>query len=272
MRFVRGITIAVFIGAVILWGVGKIYTLKQDKQAPVIQSENDEIHVQAGCDESEFMKGLTATDNVDGDLTKEIIVGSISPFIEKGVSTIEYLVFDQSNNVGRYERTVYFDDYRSPKLVLTEPLMYKQNTEIVLSDRLFAIDSLDGDISSKIRLSTPGVSQSETGIYEINVEVKNSYGDLVKESLLLNIIPYQNDQGHIKLKEYLIYVSKDTEIFPMTYIDKVVDSDGHVLSEEDVSVSMEVDMSKTGTGQIRYELTDPYGNRAVTYMAVIVTE
>ena len=42
---------------------------------------------------------------------KKIIIGKISPFEKKGISKVAYLVFDNSNNVGCYERTVEFDDY-----------------------------------------------------------------------------------------------------------------------------------------------------------------
>lgn len=272
MRFIRRITIAVFICSAVLWGVGYVSKLNQDTEAPVIKADSDVIYVKAGCDDEELKKGLTASDDEDGDVTKDIIVGTISPFIEKGVSRVEYLVFDQSNNVGSYVRTVHFEDYSSPYLVLTAPLMYKQNSEIVLSDRLFAVDRLEGDISNKIRLSTSGVTQSEAGIYELKVEVKNSYGDLVDETLLLNIMPYENDRGYIKLKEYLVYLPAGAEISPLDYVEKAVDSEGTEMPLESVVITQEVDTNKPGTGQFRYEMRDQYGHTTITYLAVIVTE
>ena len=222
MRIVRVITVVVFLMSVVIWGIGKYYDLNLDETPPIIEADTDEIHVSTKADEAELKKGLTATDDVDGDLSDGIVIANISPFLEKGVCKIEYMVFDHSNNVGHYERTVYFDDYKSPEINLTAPLMYKQNKEIILTDRLFAIDQLEGDISDKLRFSTAGASQYETGVYELYVEARNSYGDLVKETLLLNIIPYENDRGYIRLKEYLIYVPAGRKIYPEKYIDRVV--------------------------------------------------
>ena len=36
MGFVRKITIVIFVCAVVLWGIGKVHILKQDREAPVM--------------------------------------------------------------------------------------------------------------------------------------------------------------------------------------------------------------------------------------------
>lgn len=273
MRVVRIITIIVFMLSLALWGIGKYHAMKVDEVPPVIQADSDEIHVSTKASDAELKMGLTATDNVDGDITDGIVIANISPFSKKGVSKIEYLVFDRSNNVGHYERTVHFDDYKSPEITLTSPLMYRQNKEIVLTDRLYVTDQLEGDISDKLRFSTAGVSQYETGVYELFVEARNSYGDMVKETLLLNIIPYENDRGYIRLKEYLIYVSAGENVSPEEYIEKVVDDEGNPISHESVIVTKEVDTDQPGSGQFRYVVNDKNGNvAAITFLAVIVTE
>ena len=124
-----------------------------------------------------------------------------------------------------------------------------------------------------MRFSSAGVSTNETGVYELYVEVRNSYGDAVKEKLLINVVPYEKNIGHIGLNEYLIYVSVGDVISPEQYIQEVVDSEGNAVSLESVIISKEVDTSKPGTGQFRYEIKDKNGNiAAITFLAVIVTE
>ena len=273
MKIVRVVTVAVFLLSVLIWGFGKYHAAKRDNTPPIIMSDSSEIHVSTKADEAELKKGLTAMDDVDGDITDSIIVANISQFTRKGVCKIEYLVFDNNNNVGRYERTVYFDDYESPKIDLTAPFMYIQNKEIILSDRLFAIDSLEGNISDKLRFSSSGTSTYETGVYELFVEVRNSYGDIVKETLLFNVVPYDNSRGSIELTEYLIYVTVGETISPDEYLGKVEDNDGSEISLESVIITKQVDTTKPGPGQYRYEIKDENGNvAAVTYLAVIVTE
>ena len=45
MKFVRVITVAVFLLSVVIWGIGKYHAMNTDKVPPVIESDSDEIHV-----------------------------------------------------------------------------------------------------------------------------------------------------------------------------------------------------------------------------------
>lgn len=151
--------------------------------------------------------------------------------------------------------------------------MYIQNKEIVLSDRLFVTDCLEGDISDKLRYSAASATTYEIGVYELFVEARNSYGDLVKEKLLLNVVPYEKNIGYIGLSEYLIYASVGEGLSPEEYIIEAYDSEGDAVPFESIIISKEVDTSKPGTGQFRYEIKDKNGNiAAITFLAVIVTE
>lgn len=274
MKIAKTITILVFICTIAIWIYGKGLVKKQDTVPPVITSTVDELHVDAvrASDDVVLKHGLTASDDVDGDITEHIIVGTISPFKEKGVSDVEYVVFDSSNNVGSYERTVYFENYESPKIYLSKALVYEVNGNISISDRLTATDMLEGDISRKIRFSSANLTTTEEGTYRLSVEVKNSYGDSVKYQLPINLVRHNCDQERIQLKEYLIYLKKGQELSPENYIKKVVNRTGGVEGLENIKITREVDLTKSGTGQICYELRE--GDEVVyaTYLTVIVTE
>ena len=274
MKIAKTITILVFICTVAIWFYGKQEVKKQDAVPPVITSEIDDLYVDAKlmADDSVLKEGLTAFDDKDGDITDHIIVGTISPFKEKGVSDIEYVVFDSSNNVGRYERTVYFENYESPKFHLSQALLYEVNGKIAISDRLTATDMLEGDISGQIRFSSANLTTSEAGTYKLNVEVKNSYGDSVKYQLPINLVRYNCDQERIQLRDYLIYVEKGKEIYPEYYVKKVINRTGEVERLENVKITREVDLTKAGTGQICYELLEGEEVVYATYLTVIVTE
>lgn len=273
MKTVRIVAVAVFILSVIFWGIRRFHAKQQDTVPPVISSFIDVLSVRTDADEAELKKGLTAEDNADGDVTDSIVIANISRFTEKGVCRIEYLAFDRSNNIAHYERIVRFEDYRSPEIRLTAPLMYVQNKEILLTDRIFAADCLEGDISEKLRFTSVGVSAYDTGVYELHAEARNSYGDTVRETFLLNVIPFEYNRGQITLTEYLIHVPAGEEIFPEEYIKEAADEDGNPLPAETVIITREVDVTKPGTGQFRYEIIDANGNvAAVTFLAVIVTD
>lgn len=272
MKIAKRVTIIIFICTIAVWIYGKKEMKKQDTVPPVITSTIDELHVDATTGEESLKEGLAASDDVDGDITADIIVGNISPFKEKGVSDVEYVVFDSSNNVGHYERTVCFENYESPKLYLSKALVYEVNGVINISDRLTAIDMLEGDISGKIRFSSTNLTTTDDGTYKLNVEVKNSYGDTVKYQLPINLVGYNCEQEYIQLSEYLVYVEKGGALSPESYIQKVTNRTGMEEGLENVGITSEVDLSTPGTGQICYRLYE--GGQVVyaTYLTVIVTE
>lgn len=273
MKIARAITVLVFVLTIAIWFYGENTAKKKDAVPPVIESEIDELHVDAASVKDEILKeGLRASDDVDGDITDQIIVGTVSPFKEKGVSDIEYVVFDSNNNVGRYERTVYFENYESPRLHLSKALLYEVNGRIAISDRLTATDMLEGDVSERIRFSSVNLSTTEEGTYRLNVEVKNAYGDSVKYQLPMNLVRHNCDQEHIQLKDYLIYVEKGQELDPESYIHKVTDFTGEAVDFANIRVTKEVDLTKSGTGQICYELLEGEEVVYATYLTVIVTE
>lgn len=272
MRIVKIATILIFIASALFCGAGKKLTAKADTTPPVITADSDYIHVEAGSGEEALLEGLTATDDREGYLTSEILVGNISDFTEKGVCTVEYLVFDEYNNVGRYERTVEFDSYTSPRFTLTRPLMYNTDSDIIISDRLMAEDVLDGDISDKVRYSSPNLDRSECGTYDLTVEVKNQYGDEVKETLPINIVSHRTDPEQIRLSTYLVYAEKGSKIDPEQYIQSVQDTDGNALSRNDIRITSQVNMTEAGCGQYCYELYSSDKVVYTTYLTVIVTE
>lgn len=272
MKYIRLLTSIVFIIACVVFVGGKIYSSKKDTVAPVITSENDEIHVTAGLSTLELLRGLVATDDKDGDLTDKIIIRRISPFLEKGVSRVEYVVFDSSNNVGRYERTVCFDNYSSPQFALSKPLMYKENSGIIFSDRLTAMDVLEGDISKLIKFEFSDIQQNKAGTYYVAVSVKNEFGDFVEINIPVNIVENSDYGNRLQLSTYLIYVKAGNTVDPLSFVKKVVDVHGMDADRTEVQATYEVDMTVPGCGQIRYVYVDESGNRAVTFLTVIVTE
>lgn len=272
MKIAKRATILIFISSLVIWGYGRSLVKKQDVTPPVISSESTEFHIDAANGSSGLLEGLTAKDDVDGDLTANIIVGSISPFKEKGISDVEYIVFDSSDNVGRYERTVHFDNYESPTFQLSKALVYELNGEINISDRITATDMLEGDISDKIRFSSPNFMKDEEGTYILRAEVKNSYGDAVKLELPINVVRYSCDRECIQLNEYLVYMKQGERLSPWTYIEKITDRLGEPVSGEQVRITRDVDYNRPGTGQICYELYENDKVVYATYLTVIVTE
>lgn len=182
MPVLFGAMLVVWIGSSILAG------RNSDRVSPVITSNNEWLKLSVKDDPSELMKGLTAQDNKDGDLTDEIMIGNKSKFISPGVCEVTYLVFDSSNNVGRYERKAEYTDYRSPEISVEEPLVFEVGSTIFILERLKVTDSIEGDISDRLKIMSSDVDNTEEGEYTVGVEVTNSFGDTVKEELKVQVV------------------------------------------------------------------------------------
>lgn len=101
------LTIVLAISCVILLIICYMFGNKQDREAPVIKIKEMNLTFTEGDDESRLFEGVTATDNVDGDVTDQIFIEKILP-IDEEHAIVSYSVLDQSNNVGTAERKILY--------------------------------------------------------------------------------------------------------------------------------------------------------------------
>ena len=65
----RLVMLALAAGCIVLAVAGALVCLGQDRKAPEITVEDTEISYTEGGDYEELLEGVTAEDNIDGDLT-----------------------------------------------------------------------------------------------------------------------------------------------------------------------------------------------------------
>ena len=272
MRYLRIITILIFVVAcaVLCW---TLYTVaNQDTVAPVITDTVGDLHLQVSDDATLLTQGLTAADDRDGDLTDRILVERISRFSQPGVCQVSYVVFDNNHNFCRYQRTVTYDDYMPPRLHLEQPLMYRMGEQISILDRIRLYDCLDGDITHALKLESSNVPDDTIGVYEIELYAANNYGDSIYARIPLNIGLYSADAPRIRLTQYLAYTKAGEVFSPLSYVEAVEDITGTLISKDQVKVTTMVDTATPGYGQICFEVTDQRGVTGMTYLTVIVEE
>lgn len=273
MRYVRIVIVGIFTVTLIAFAASSmLLNYNADTESPVITSDSDEIRISDRDGKELLLKGLKATDNRDGDLTEDIFIGDYSPFTEKGVCKVKYLVFDSSNNVGTYIRTVTYTDYTSPEFQLSKPLTYEVGAPVTVLDRLSVQDCIEGDITDKIKIISSDVNKMEPGIYRIGVEASNSFGDTVSLSLPVNVVEQIPDLPTIQLSRYMVTLKKGDKFDSTKYIDKLLLPDGSEGNRDEIHVESDVNMSAEGTYQTVYSYTGTGGNMAVTSLTVVVRE
>lgn len=279
MKYLRAAVIVLFLLGIEVYGASRIGDrLNRDGTIPVITSDREVLEIPCEYTEDMLTEGLMAYDGSDGDLTDQIMVRSLSHFQEKGISEVNYVVFDSSNQSAAFTRPVRFTDYESPRFTLTEPLVFQTGRGGRAMDRIGAVDSVEGDISSLVIQTGSNINYSEAGDYAIQVEVTNSFGDFQTAGLPVHIVDSIPSAVRLDLASPLIYVGLGGEFDPMTYAPAVA---GPEAGAEDAELRAEsgVNTMEPGVYEVRYQAVRPGENEesagevlGETWMIVIVRE
>lgn len=217
-----------------------------DKIAPVLYCESDTITADVSITEEELLKGVTAYDNKDGDVTHTIVVQSISNFVKDNERIITYAAIDKDLNVGRIERTLIYSNYKQPTFTLSKPLSYVVGSRINILANINATSSLDGNITPKIRYGLSTMIDNLTpGSYPVEFRVTDSCGQTSYLNTEIEIYDNTFSGIDVALKKYLLYLPKGSEFNPEEYFRSST-------IEGELSIVNPVDTNTPGTYIVDY--------------------
>lgn len=159
----------------------KITLIEPDDVAPIINGANN-ITVEVGTKSIDYLKGVTAIDNKDGELTSKIKVDSGMVNLNAvGEYTVVYTVSDKNNNVASKSIKVIVtkpEDKTPPVLKgIKDTLTTYIDTPIDYLKGVTATDNVDGNLTDKIQVDDSKVVLSKEGNYAIVYSVKDSSGN-----------------------------------------------------------------------------------------------
>lgn len=281
MKLIKGLIIIILMITIITTIVLESKEHDQKGSAPLINIIQDPLTVTCDFTREDLLQGIIAYDPEDGYITDSIIPGSFTSFTDKGVSEIEYYVYDSDNNCGRNKRSVVFSDYSSPKVSLSNPLVFyaKDASNEDLINCLNGKDSLDGDLKH-IRVDNSNIDYRKAGNYSVSVSLINSFGDIAAYDLPVHIIKRTYQGMEIRLTENLVYIKSGTEFDPAAYVKEVEQTQTEELVPQKdwgINIQSNVDTSKPGVYEVRYMIEKKddkvYGNvSGITWLTVIVTD
>lgn len=102
------ITLALAIAAAVLLVLSAGLYLLDDRKAPVINVVDSDIVYEEGMDTSELLKGVSAIDNVDGNVTDQVRIIDIVVLEGGNRAQVTYAVYDNSYNLAKYNRIVTY--------------------------------------------------------------------------------------------------------------------------------------------------------------------
>lgn len=258
MRFVKILFSTLFVVAVV-FSLYVRFSDKTDYAAPEILCDSDVITVSVNDSNEKILSFVSAHDSKDGDLSKDVIVESISPFIGECSAKITFAVCDSDSNVTKLEKDIVYSDYTAPEFSFDKQhVYYIGGTKVDLLSEVSATDCLDGDISNRIVIAESQIDLSEPGIYPITYRVTSSKG--VTSEISINAYVYSSRLSeHISLKSYLVYTDKQNKIDPEMYIDsypeELLDKKYNDSYEYSFDIIDDVDYTKPGIHYITYRLS-----------------
>lgn len=255
--------------------VGGLYALTTVNQRfsgvrvpPTIQCDSELLEVSVQDADDVLLSGVTASDRQDGDLTEKILIQGISKLISNDTAKITYLVFDSDGNAASCTRRIRYTDYERPHFTIQKPLIYGENEDIELLDRLTAVDVLDGDLTDAIRVSTLSGS-SEPEVRNVTVQATNSMGDTARLTLPLVVYSGTAVRPEVVLKERLVYLQQGASFRAGDYLSAVTTPTGPG-DTGDVQITGQVDTANPGTYYVYYRY--PYSAASGLSVLTVVVE
>ncbi len=241
-------------------------------QPPVISFAGGIIDVSVNASDEELLKGVTATDPEDGDVSASLVVEGMSGLSGDNYVKVSYIAFDSKNNMAKAERTVHLTDYAAPKFGLTSALSIKQSNNIDILKNVTANDMIDGDISGKVKYSLEGDNAmiSGAGEYEISLRVTNSLGQTAHLPLTVEVTQSNPNPANITLKDYLIYLDKGADFNASSYVQGYIANGTQVSGAGSLKISGRVDTGTEGIYTVEYSYGS--GETASHTRLVVVVE
>ena len=244
----------------------------RDQTAPVITLVGDNPQLVAfGGTYTE--QGATATDNVNGDISGQILIdaSAVDPNA-LGSYTVTYNVMDAAGNAAtEVTRTVTVTDQMGPVITLLgdNPLELDQFAPYV-EPGATATDDVDGDVSGDIVIDASAVDESTPGSYSVTYNVMDSDGNMATE-----VIRTVNVNDVTAPAIALLGANPLNLAVGDTYVEAGAiatdDVDGNLNSSIMIDDS-EVDMNAPGTYEVVYTVADAAGNMAMVKRTVNVTD
>lgn len=179
------------------------------------------------------LKGLYASDVIDGDITKDVVVsGSVNTDVI-GEYELTYTVTNSSDVTTSVKRKVKVIENERPIINATNKTVHKGMASINYLENVSASDKEDGNLTSKITY-TGEVDLTKTGTYTITYSVKDSVNQLTEKTITITV----EDKVYIK-KESIFHLEN------LTVVNKLFNIKGFLIIKG---------MSNTLDKDIKYDI------------------
>lgn len=270
MRILRLSVLSIFLISLALYIALNVKESLSDDTLPIITASSDFISVPLDATDEDILRGITAWDEKDGDITDKVVIESVSRFVEPGISVVKYAVCDSDRHVATLKRRICYENYESPHFTLSSSLVFGLTESFNVGKIIGAHDVIDGNISKKVIVTSDDYSTKESGLYYIMVKVTNSKGDMISLSFPSYIEDRSPVAPEIRLGDYIVYRKLGEAFDAEANVVSVLAADGTDLKDS-VEISSNVNELIPGVYEVHYRAIDTSG-RVGHEMTLVVVE
>lgn len=203
----------------------------------------------------DYTLGLRYSDNYSNSTNLKLMIDSNAVNLNQvGLYPLLYTVIDEFGNESKVSTYILVRDYYAPYLTQTKPLIINPNTNFLITDFFLIKDNYDSIINTIVYDGL--VNYQAEGVYPISFELYDQSGN--QTSLHTTIQVKDQIPPELFLKTTALKLSKDTSFDLRGLIIKV--SDNHsALSNEDVVITTDLDITSVGFYEAVFEVKDQAG-------------
>ncbi|MCC0781711.1 DUF5011 domain-containing protein [Clostridioides sp. ES-S-0108-01] len=237
-----------------------------DTGAPIISgADNKTINL---LEELDLRDGVTAIDDIDGDLTDSIVIEGVVDNTIPGDNNIVYAVEDKSKNKSTVNRVITVVDNIAPILSGVEDCTVEYGSTFDSKAGVTANDNIDGDLTSKIVIEgvvNTSVLGEQILTYKVSDVANNEASAVRKVTVVDTVKPVFSGIDDLTLN-----LNDDFDALEgVTAVDEV---DGDLTDLITVEGGDLVDTSVVKEYQVTYKVSDKSSNETVAVRLVSVID
>lgn len=242
----RVVTGLLAVGCIALAGAGYMTYKGQDRTAPKITVDKTEkLTYTEGDAYDSLLKGVTAEDDKDGNLTGQVFVDKVVP-VSKKKAVVYYGVTDKANNVGTAQREVSYVETAKTG---------SDTTDETATDASADTAKQEENTSKKTKTKKAKSKKKEETLQEPAVE------DTKSEDQQAATFQPNGNRPAIKLVEEAKTIARGTTFNPLSEVeDAVDDKDDRDTLFRGLHVDGEYNVNQAGTYTLQYYVQDSEGN------------
>ncbi|MBC1552218.1 DUF5011 domain-containing protein [Listeria booriae] len=212
------------------------------------------------------LQDIKATDREDGDITDAIkVTESDVDTSKEGIYHVTYSITDSDANTVFKTITVTVTSNEAPAITATDHTI-KKGAKFDPMAEVSAADQEDGDLTKSVKIKSNDVDTAKEGVYHIEYEVTDSDDNTTTKTITVTVT--SNDKPTIEATDHTI--KKGGKFDPLAEVTATDFEDGDLTKAIKI-IHNTVDISKEGTYQVSYEVTDSDGNKTEKTIQVTVT-